>query len=93
MGIDLKTRRKDILEKLSSGQVLVHRPSWPHKLSEYNTLEADGGANGSKSYTEVSKTDYKWLFGNGYVKQSNYEWGGKVTYTITDAGKRRLEEM
>jgi hypothetical protein len=87
MGIDINTRRKSILEKLLVGK-LIHRPAWPGKMSEYNYIEID-----DRTSSDVTKTDYKWLFGNGYVKQSNYEWGGRTTYMITDAGKRRLEEM
>ena len=85
---DLKTRRKEILAKLSAGQKLIHNPGWPGRMSEYNYI-----VSGDDKTSDVNNTDYKWLFGNGYVKQSNYEWGGRVTYTITEAGKNRLEEM
>ena len=91
--VDLNTRRKEILAKLSSGQKLIHRESWRAGSSGYNALESDDGVNGSDSYNKISKTDYNWLFGNGYVKQSNYEYGGRATYTITDAGRKRMEEM
>ena len=90
---DLNTRRKEILSKLASGQKLIHREYLRGGVSGFNAIEADDGVKGSDSYTHISKTDYKWLFGNGYVKQSKYEYGGRVTYTITKAGKNRLEEM
>ena len=90
---DLQTRRKDILTKLSNGQKLIHRSAFRSGQSDYNAIDADDGVHGCDSYTQISKTDYRWLFGNGYIKQSNYEWGGRCTFMITDVGKKRLEEM
>lgn len=86
-------RRKEILSKLANGQKLIHRSAWARGTSDYNSIEAYDGVNGSYSYTHISKKDYEWLFGNGYIKQSNYEYGGRCTYMIADAGKNRLEEM
>ena len=90
---DLKTRRKEILAKLSAGQKLIHRSSWANGTVDFNAIEADDGKKGSDSYTHISKKDYDWLFGSGYIKQTNYEYGGRTTYVITEAGKNRLEEM
>jgi hypothetical protein len=90
---NLKTRRKEILVKLSAGQKLIHYSGWSGRMSERASLEADDGINGSNSYTHIGLVDYKWLVGNGYVKHLKYVYGGKTIYIIVDAGKKALEVM
>ena len=85
---DLKTRRKEILSKPTSGQKLIHYQGWRGRMSEHNYI-----ISGDDKTSDVNKTDYKWLMKKNYIKQINYEWGGISTYSLSDAGRMYWKEL